>query len=385
MRGFRMDCGTAGSLSCLVRDGSCSLRTAIIASSNKNNNGASMTKKWAYTSEDGFEKVSAEQVLRERNLYYNGAPTGKPYFSTHKVGNRKPVIHRNMGTGFFAYKSSGGGEVPAGGESLDHLLFKEVLASLAHTQLSLYRLTKKDPERVFSSRITITRTEKERPITKSDGSIYRPDLYMEFTSEHPLALKWEGKVYIEICRSHAVDAAKIDGLRGLEVPVIQVHIHDEKAYLYGYDDDETTDAREAAFVKNKKAMFESENGFLKAVMLSNPSSKEYLEAALRKQVEKVTRLEQEVASLREQLSKTAIERDSAADNLASMRRNVQSLDVQLKEAIAERNKSQDENASLKESVQTLTKDQNFWVLTYWGMAVLMLVLMGLLAWVQFFR
>ncbi len=56
-----------------------------------------MTKKRAYTSKTGNQTVTAQAVLKERNRFYGGAPTGKSYYSMHPAGERKDVVHVRKG------------------------------------------------------------------------------------------------------------------------------------------------------------------------------------------------------------------------------------------------------------------------------------------------
>jgi hypothetical protein len=48
----------------------------------------SVTKSWAYTTEFGFERITAWAITQERKKY-GGQPLGKTYWSTHRPGQRK--------------------------------------------------------------------------------------------------------------------------------------------------------------------------------------------------------------------------------------------------------------------------------------------------------
>ena len=63
-----------------------------------------MTKSRAYTTEFGFEKVTAWSIMQERKKY-GGHSLRRTYWSTHAPGKRKPVKHvqNKSGTTFFAY------------------------------------------------------------------------------------------------------------------------------------------------------------------------------------------------------------------------------------------------------------------------------------------
>lgn len=126
----------------------------------------------------------------------------------------------------------------------------------------------------------------EEPVPRRDGPPYRADVYLEFATDDDLGLKWQRRVYIEIRHAHAVDARKQDELRTLGIPVVEVDIN-HPAYMYPFSDDETTDEREDAHRKRLKHMLEHENGFLQGVVLSNPSSNEYLQKLVGEQRRKL--------------------------------------------------------------------------------------------------
>lgn len=247
-----------------------------------------MTKKRAYTSKTGNQTVTAQAVLKERNRFYGGAPTGKSYYSMHPAGERKDVVHVRKGSGYFAYKRGDAGHGGAAeGESLNHILFKEALCSVSHTKLVLYRQTPGAPA-LWRRKVPITvqAARAEEPVPRRDGPPYRADVYLEFATDDDLGLKWQRRVYIEIRHAHAVDARKQDELRTLGIPVVEVDIN-YPAYMYPFSDDETTDEREDAHRKRLKHMLEHENGFLQGVVLSNPSSNEYLQKLVGEQRRKL--------------------------------------------------------------------------------------------------
>ncbi|WP_125910460.1 hypothetical protein [Burkholderia singularis] len=274
-----------------------------------------MTKKRAYTSASGKEMVSAEAVARERKLRYNGEPTGKTYYSLHRAGQRKEVVHVLKGAGYFAYKGTGGG-APGGdaqGESLNHVLFKEALATVSHTRLELYVPTPQGPVRwkkLVPVRIKAARTEA--PVHRQAGAPFVADVYVEFETADSLGLKWDGRMCVEIKHSHAVDAQKQDELRALGMPVIEVDVSGPP-YAYPIDDDATTDELESRHRARLKRMFESDNGFLKAVVLSNPSSNAYLKKLVDGQRNALAEQRRALEQLQAQLAGRETELQQAAD------------------------------------------------------------------------
>ncbi|MDP9123176.1 MAG: hypothetical protein M3N82_01000 [Pseudomonadota bacterium] len=126
-----------------------------------------------------------------------------------------------------------------------------------------------------SWRVTHAETEKEIPHA---GGRYFADVYLRFESDTDLGFKWSGEVYVEILHTHAVQAEKMDDVGGLRVPMIEVPIREE--LLYQFPGEQTNDEREDAYRARIRRMLESPNGFLRGIVLSNPSSVEYLEREL---------------------------------------------------------------------------------------------------------
>lgn len=258
-----------------------------------------MTKTRAYLTVDGTQSVTAESVAKSRNRN-NGAPTGDRFFSTHRLGHRRPVKHvMKGGSSFFAYMDGLAGGQAAGGESLQHLLFKEALGKLAHVRLKLSVPSEQGLRRWRECRIEITRVETEWQVPGEGG--YRADLYIEFSSEDALAVKWEGRFLLEVKRSHAVDAAKQEGCRRLGLPVIEVDIDSMDMFRYPTPEERTTDQEEARYKDRIKRMLEGDKGFLQAVVLSNPSSKAFLEAQVLELKSDIARLQVSATDLRSQL------------------------------------------------------------------------------------
>ncbi len=179
------------------------------------------------------------------------ATGGRPFFRFSDAGD----------------EDGGGG----GGESIVHWLFKEVVASLAGTRISIAGQ---------DHRVTITHGETEKLIPGASRP-YRADVFLRFESEEPseLGLKWAGEVYVEIRQSHLVEPGKHDEVRRLGLPMIEVDVPPTLAYRHAGAD--TTDAREQHYAAWLKGVLESERGFLKAVVLSDPSSAPYLNKKLK--------------------------------------------------------------------------------------------------------
>ncbi len=219
-------------------------------------------KAWAFRSEDGPDRVSAAAVSRER-AKFGGRPTGDIYFSTHKPPNRKRMKHVQKGkTSFFSYIN---GDVDGGdgGESLTHRLFKEAVSGVRKTKLCLGKSGDHD--------VVITHGEIEKPIQVADGTYYA-DAYWQFTSTSKLGIKWSGHVYIEVHKSHLVPTEKIEQLRQLGLPVVEVGV--PALFEYPYSDDQTTDEREVAHIEKVRRILEG--GFLAGTVISNPSSQEFM-------------------------------------------------------------------------------------------------------------
>ncbi|CAG9202763.1 MULTISPECIES: hypothetical protein [Burkholderia cepacia complex] len=224
----------------------------------------SVSKSWAYVTEFGRERITAWAIQQER-AKYEGKPLGRTYWSNHKPGRRKAVKHvQKAGTAFFAYINPADAEGCGEGESLSHRLLKEAIAGLAGTKLKLGNYGDHD--------VTITHGEIETLIPTIEGTYYA-DAFLRFTCSTRLALRWSGEIYIEVHNTHAVPVDKEKELRRSRVPVVEVPLL--KAFEYPYQDEDTTDLREAAHVERIRNMLE--NGFLAGKVISDRRSVEFLE------------------------------------------------------------------------------------------------------------
>lgn len=277
-----------------------------------------MAKSFAYTSQWGgySDKVTAKQVERRRLNEFNGQPTGQSFYSSHKPGSRKPVKHVMKGdTSFFAYINSEGGGGGVGGESLNHQLFKEALLTIETTRLSLIFNSGTRAQRQENITVQFTHTESEKRLLTAAEGHRCVDVFLKFKTDSHIGCKWEGELYLEVHSTHAVDAEKQTELRALSVPVVEVDI--PEIFVYKFSDERTTDEREAAHKMFIKNVLEGPKGFLKCVVLSNPSSKPYLEEQV--VLLQKTLNEQRVKS--EELEATCLElsqRLEVADNALSV-------------------------------------------------------------------
>jgi hypothetical protein len=337
----------------------------------------------AYLDQTGKNTVTAWSVAKERDRLYRGDSTGLTYYSTDPAGHRKPMAHvyRKGCAPHFKYINAADEHSGGSGESLQHLLFKEAVASIGRTTLKLGKFG--------DYRITITAAEVERGIDHPE-SLRRSDVFLKFESDTSLALKWGGVLYVEIRRSHAVDKDKLDIVRSLRLPMVEVPIPDN--ILYEFDEETTTDEREAAYVSRIKKMLEGPNGFLAGEVLNNPSTLEYLEKQLpmvRQQLTKsesaravaearVKELSDSVDLLEKNaiiLKRRAVEAEENATVSASSVRETQSEVSRLRKDLADREKE------LKE----LQGQQNEWHIDgRWALAAFF-GLVFMIATIQYFR
>ena len=157
----------------------------------------------AYLGQTDKNPVTAWAVAKERDRLHRGEPTGLTYYSTHRAGHRKPMAHvyRKDCAPHFKYVNAADEHSGGAGESLQHLLFKEAVASISSTTLKLGKFG--------NHRIAIVGGELEKGIDHPE-SLRRADVFFEFESDTSLALKWGGELYLEIRRSHAVEKDKLD-------------------------------------------------------------------------------------------------------------------------------------------------------------------------------
>jgi hypothetical protein len=224
------------------------------------------------------------------------------------------------GTSFFSYINSGDEAGGDGGESLTHRLFKEAIASASKTELRLGKFG--------NHQVTLSDGETEKPIKVSDGAYYA-DAYCRFQSDTSLAVKWAGEIYIEVHKSHLVPVEKIEELRQLSVPVIEVTVPD--LFEYPHSEQHTTDELEAAHVEKIKNILEK--GFLAGTVISDPSSPDYLKRRLAWEVQErgktnqaLLALQTELADMKKQLSSAKVQAELSASRERTSREEISELE-----------------------------------------------------------
>lgn len=233
-----------------------------------------MSKTRAYTSQTGNIQVTARSVKEQRDKFFNGEPTPYVYFSLDAPGSRVAVKHMyGKSYPYFSYINSVGSGV-SGGESLNHLLFKEALCELKHVKLEISLHVGDGNRKKVTVNLRISKAEKEKEILLADGGIRRADVYYEFESDSWICKKWGGKLYIEVLNTNAVGAMKQIDLRSVSAAVVEVKI--PPIFEYKISDEATTDDLEKMHREKIKRILQGENGFLNVRSLSNPSTKEYL-------------------------------------------------------------------------------------------------------------
>jgi len=339
-----------------------------------------MAKTRAYRTQHGVglsEMVTAKEVEWRRLREFNGQPTGERFYSTHKPGRRLPVKHvMKDGNSFFSYIEGGGGS-SSGGESLNHLLFKEALLGLERMRLSLSSFNGQKVDVL----IRIRRAEIEKKLEVAGGVRYI-DVYIEFMTDHWLASKWGGKVYIEVHHSNAVDAKKQEELRGVDAPVIEVDI--PEIFSYKVPEEETTDNLEQQHKARIKRILEGQSGFLRGVVLSDPNSREFLEGVVSSQREMLANLVGERNGLKQKLELSV---DRLSDSLEENSRLIGQVG-ELKELLACKHNElavamekirrvESEYVVVSNRVKFLTKI-NFWLICGLSLVLLCFIFLGYL-------
>ena len=345
-----------------------------------------MTKSRAYTTERGFEQITAWSIMQERKKY-GGQSLRKTYWSTHAPGQRKPVeqVQNKSGTTFFRY-INGADEVggDGGGESLTHQLFKEAIAGLSGTKLKLGSFGEHE--------VTINHGETEKEIQTVDGPYYA-DAYWHFNSTSDLGIRWSGEVYLEVNHTHAVPSYKQESLRQARLPVIEVDV--PQILEYPFEDENTTDPREAAHISRIQNMLQK--GFLAGRVISDRRSVEYLE-------QEVDRLEHALHQAEKGGSEARRKGDAALQHLkaayereVSLNTTIGDLTQQAKrdahgfndltgKLAAEKAKVGTLSKSLSDANETIEAQQKeirlfTWIL--WGLLALMLILCAFLLYRRF--
>jgi hypothetical protein len=213
----------------------------------------------------------------------------RKFFSTHPPGKRFPMHHRRKknGTCCFVFnpKYKKLSERLGGGESLAHYLFKIAISELASSEL---RTGHHQPS--VKIRFKNLRTEKE---IVHNGKKYYIDVFGEFESSSPMQLKWGGLIGIEVCHSHPVEEEKekMVAFRALELPVVQIKISDK--LLYRTPEHLSTPDKERKYIEFLKPFL---TDYMGVKILSNPSTKEYLQEENSSLKSKLTALEKQLES-----------------------------------------------------------------------------------------
>ncbi|MBW7566315.1 hypothetical protein KIF53_09340 [Chromobacterium subtsugae] len=242
------------------------------------------TKRWAYINPTGKDWVSAETIKRRRDNENDGNPLGDIYYSSGWP--RKRMSHKISANGvpFFSYINAADREGGGGGESLAHRLFKDALLQINETTLKIKNLG--------DFRVSFHGGDTEVVVGNNE---YKIDAFRNFQSETFLEKKWSGRIYIEVHNTHLVEKEKRDRLIKERLPTIEISIND--IYRFNIPEEQATDKDIAEYFQRVKRIAESQNGFLSATIISNPSSIEYLE------------------ELNEKLQTTIKDRDSALHKL----------------------------------------------------------------------
>ena len=346
-----------------------------------------MTKSRAYTTEFGFEKVTAWAVRQERNKY-GGQSLKKIYWSLRDPGHRKRLEHvqTKAGTTFFRYLDasySDGGD--GGGESLTHELFKEALAGLSGTKLKLGSFGEYD--------ITITHGETEKEIQTVDGR-YRADAYWHFSSGGDLGVRWSGEAYLEVHHTHAVPSHKQESLRQARLPVVEVDV--PQILEYPFEDEDTTDPREAAHISRIQNMLQK--GFLAGRVISDRRSVEYLEQEVDWLEHALHQAEKDGSEAKRKGDAALQQFKTASERVASLSDTINDLTLQAKsdahgfndlagKLAAEKAKVGTLSKSLSDANETIEVQQKEirifnWI--FWGFFALILILCAFVLYQRFF-
>jgi hypothetical protein len=266
-------------------------------------------KMTAYRSEFGKERIYASEHQKERNELTGGGPLGGFIaWSLDPPGQRKKLKHVRRGKPHFEYISKSDSDT-VGGESLDHLLFKEAISEIKRTHLTL-----NGGERFP---ITITNSYQERQVDVNEN-YYRIDVHLEFESQHVYAEKWSGQIYFEVCHKNPVHKEKKDDLASLDLPVIEYKLR--APFFYPHDESNTSRAREEKHKAMIKRILEGDTGFVPAKVLHDPSSAPYLKRELEERSKELTEANSAVEKLKADFHKLSSSKNEALSDNISLKR-----------------------------------------------------------------
>lgn len=203
------------------------------------------------------------QVLKLKREQYDYFSTLE-FFSTHsRPHKRRPMTP--VKNGWFRYKDAvrQGGNEGGDGESISHAF---VIAALAELETINF---------VFSDEVVpfkFTRlVAEEAEIKFGSGRSYYPDLYGEFTEDHPLYKQWGGRVAIEVWVEHQCERRKISDFESHGIPIIEIKVTQGLRVEQHIRHDDIEKSLEQCFERTKKIL--SERVFAK--IISNPVSTAY--------------------------------------------------------------------------------------------------------------
>lgn len=210
---------------------------------------------------------------------------------------------------FFAYVKSDAHLAERLGppETVQHLLFKEALATLQTVRL------------VWQGESHVIRIQKAaiEPTLNAGSSVVKPDVAWRFTSDTLLDKNWGSKVYVEVCHKHPVPDTKLKALKAADLPFIEVEIPPDLLFR---GDESSSEDWQRNYIAHVKKHFEERARPLTVIPISNPTSPavDALLSELASHRLAADKAETELAETQSRFAEAQLEFHHTASNLRSL-------------------------------------------------------------------
>lgn len=156
--------------------------------------------------------------LRENNIHSFNRMT---FMSTHKDPSQRVELSV-VKTGFFRYKKGNYTSETFDGDSdsLSHSIAIQVLSEMNDINFII------SDSYQFKLKVNNCRTDdlKIQLTNRDKFSYYYPDIIYNFSQPDDLAIRWGGKLALEVKHTHACDREKISDFESHGIPIIEVNI-----------------------------------------------------------------------------------------------------------------------------------------------------------------
>jgi hypothetical protein len=290
--------------------------------------------------------------------------------------NLRMITGKRPHFGYVGASPPGGG---SGGESLNHALFKEALATLGKVTL---RLKGKD------HRLAIEERESEMTVNHESGRTYRTDAFWKFSSDSLLDKKWQKTVHVEVHHTHKVDGQKLKDFRSLGIAMVEVKIPDFLGFRYGED---ATATQCKAYIDRVVKALELPHCYLPADVISDPTSdvirvEEREKAALTTRAvaaeDSVRALTASLETAEGNLTRVSGDRDVVAQKLKASRDTIETLTKENSQLTADKEALAGEKDTEREKAEAAAAEASLMTLAFFGLVAFIILILVVAFWMR---